>query len=156
MSEFKVGDRVKVRDNAADFGSLENKVKPGATGVVVRYRVGGRYPFVVESGDQKEDFNSDQLCRATPDWNNLQVGDVLVETDGDEREIFAVVNDLVALHDGVSDGRRDFGWFHLKRLEERGWTIKQDSPADDTTELSVAEIETKLGVPAGTLRVKKD
>ncbi|PPG60285.1 hypothetical protein C5C57_05655 [Rathayibacter sp. AY1C5] len=57
----------------------------------------------------------------------------------------------------LDNGEGELGeWDTAKYLQNYDWTIKQGSPADDTTELSVAEIETKLGVPAGTLRVKKD
>ncbi|KSZ59692.1 hypothetical protein Z045_05865 [Rhodococcus pyridinivorans KG-16] len=49
-----------------------------------------------------------------------------------------------------------FMFYSIAELKDQGWTVKQDSPAEEVTELSVADIEEKLGLQSGRLRGKKD
>ncbi|WP_146082376.1 hypothetical protein [Rathayibacter sp. AY1C5] len=154
MSEFKVGQKVQVRIDAGKFGTLNHQVLPGHLAHVESIDISEPYSYKLRTADgTTEVFKADQLERSTIEWDDLQVGDILVNSDGDEREVLGIAGKMIFLDNGEGELGE---WDTAKYLQNYDWTIKQGSPADDTTELSVAEIETKLGVPAGTLRVKKD
>lgn len=158
MTTFKVGDRVRVKKNAGQLGMYYGKVGLGETGYVSKKTASLPYNIrVISRSGGSECFKSEQLEPAPIDWGTLTAGDILIDEHGDERVIYARIGDLVAVHDGIDDGMYDFGWFHIEDLRNgREWTIKRAEVEDSTTELSIAELEKKLNMPSGTLRVKKD
>ncbi|WP_064256347.1 hypothetical protein [Rhodococcus sp. HS-D2] len=152
MRRYKVGDKVRV---IATHGC-----RAGKKGEVLTINsVGGYLPgdrelrfeesrgYCYESGDHLE------LCEKTLD--NLVVGDILIDDDGDECKVIDVLPNSVLLSDHRNHDQA-FSFYSIAELEADGWTVKQDSPIEAVTELSVADIEEKLGLESGTLRVKKD
>ncbi|MDI9960697.1 MULTISPECIES: hypothetical protein [unclassified Rhodococcus (in: high G+C Gram-positive bacteria)] len=102
-----------------------------------------------------EEFDSSQLVLAEKGLDNLEVGDIIVDTDGDEAKVLAVLGD-VFLRSGWSDFDGTADWLTVSEAKSAGWTVKQDTPTEEITELSIAELEKKLDLIAGTLRVKQD
>lgn len=73
-------------------------------------------------------------------WDTATVGDVIVDRDGDEANILAVMGNVFLRswfggYDGVCD------WYTFTDAKERGWTLKQETKQ----EMTVAEIEKELG-----------
>ncbi|KAB2587260.1 hypothetical protein BS297_00850 [Rhodococcus erythropolis] len=96
-----------------------------------------------------------ELVRSVKTFDNLEVGDIIVDTDGDEAKVLAVLGD-VFLKSGWNDFDETASWLTVSEAKSAGWTVKQDTPTEEITELSIAELEKKLDLTAGTLRVKKD
>lgn len=96
-----------------------------------------------------------ELVRSVRTFDNLEVGDIIVDTDDDEAKVLAVLGD-VFLKSGWSDFDETASWLTVSEAKSAGLTVKQDTPTEEITELSIAELEKKLDLPAGTLRVKKD
>lgn len=96
-----------------------------------------------------------ELVRSVKAFDNLEVGDIIVDTDGDEAKVLAVL-ESVFLKSDWNDFDATSSWLTAAETESFGWTIKQDTPTEEITELSIAELEQKLDLTAGTLRVKKD
>lgn len=98
---------------------------------------------------------SEYLELATQSLDNLEVGDIIVDTDGDEAKVLAVLGD-VFLKSGWNDFDETGQWLTVSEAKSAGLTVKQDTPTEEITELSIAELEKRLDLTAGTLRVKKD
>lgn len=86
--------------------------------------------------------------------DNLEVGDVLVDNYGAERTVIDVLPHSYLLSsvfnpDTIGD------WYTPRDLKKDGYTIKNATPKE-LTELTVAEVEKKLNIPEGKLRIKKD
>ena len=99
---------------------------------------------------------SEYLELATQSLDNLEVGDIIVHPDGDEAKVLAVLGDVF-----LTSGWGDFDsaaetWYTVAESKTWHWTVKQDTPTEEITELSIAELEKRLDLTAGTLRVKKD
>lgn len=147
--KFKVGDKVRLIEKYASW-------QPDYTFTVTSISKSS-------SDDDGGMINgSDGICvfgrrleLAEKSLDNLQVGDILVHTDGDEAKVLAVLGN-VFLRSEWNDFDKSFEWYTVAEAKMDSWTVKQDSPAPETTELSVAELEEKLGIESGTLRVKKD
>lgn len=109
----------------------------------------------VERDGYAEKFDSSELVLAEKGLDNLEVGDIIVNTVGDEAKALAVLGD-VFLRSRLSDFDNAHSWLTISEAQAKGWTVKQDTPTEEITELSIAELEQKLDLTAGTLRVKKD
>ena len=57
-------------------------------------------------------------------WDTLKWKDVLVETDGDERMVLAVTNDLLDIS-YPDDFEEYYDTYHKLELQKFGYTIKQ-------------------------------
>lgn len=89
----------------------------------------------------------------TKTLDNLEVGDVVVDTIGNEREILCLLPGLYLLSDFNT---KDMGshWYKKSYLKESGYTLK-NQPQDDTTELSLQEVADKFGIPVDKLIIKE-
>lgn len=87
--------------------------------------------------------------------DDLEVGDIIVDTDSNEAKVLAVLGD-VFLKSSWNNYDETASWLTISEAKSAGLTVKQDTPTDEITELSIAELEQKLDLTAGTLRVKKD
>lgn len=162
--KYKVGDKIRVK--TLEGGSI--RVNPK---LYMDYLVGTVQ--TVSDVDSDGDIwvrNTNEVASAEgyrewcldPAWiepiektlYNLEPGDVLVDEDGDERTVIDVLPNSVLLS-SYSNKNNAGTWMTPNDLERRGYKLK-DAPTTGTTELSVAELEEKLGIEAGTLRVKKD
>lgn len=96
-----------------------------------------------------------RLNKTVKTLENLDVGDIIVSADGDEGKVLAVLGN-VFLKSPWNDFDAASSWYTTAEAESFDWTVKQDTPPEAITELSIAELEQKLDLTAGTLRVKKD
>lgn len=152
-AEFEVGDRVKVRDDADRYGRVCYKVGIGEVGMVCSIREDDLYPVtVLVDNGETEKFKTSQLELQPRDLDSLRAGDVLIDEDGDEATVLAVLGD-VFLRSEWNEPEEACVWYTVAEAKRAGFTLKFQT--SDVTELSVADIEEKLDLPSGTLRVKK-
>lgn len=82
-------------------------------------------------------------------WDNLEVGDVLIDDDAEERKVLAVVGEIV-FTSRQNDHERSENYYCQKELQEEGWTIKQpEQPKEETLQIGEytyrkSEVEEKL------------
>ena len=146
-AKYKVGDRVRrvsspIRYQGMPVGAEDTVTAVGDSGKSLALKVFG-------PGHSTVHFEF-----VARDLDHLQPGDILVDDEGDDREVYAVAGKLAAVSDGFNDGEYDFSWIHVGKLKSRDYSLK-NQPAE-VTELSVADIEARLELPSGSLRVKKD
>ena len=151
--KFKVGDRVRIVSGA-------DKHKIGLIGTVSDVKVGRTYPYRVKHDGGHDDpvgelFREGNLEPAPRDLDHLHPGDILVDEFGIKCKVIDVLPNSVLLSE---DNEENFdevdNWFTISWIKDAGYALK-DQPTD-VTELSVADIEAKLDLPSGSLRVKKD
>lgn len=132
MTQFKVGDRVRVFANPYKTWVTEISDIDEFGRIKFKNWYDGRPGAVFW---QEGSFYSVTLMEKTMD--NLQVGDVLVDYDNDEVKVLAVLGDLY----GVS-GYNDFESFGYWRTKSdlNGYNIKID-----VEELTVEEVSKRLG-----------
>ena len=109
----------------------------------------------VERDGYAEKFDSSELVLAEKGLDNLEVGDIIVHPDGDEAKVLAVLGDVFLKSDWDNFDSAET-WYTVAEAKTWHWTVKQDTPTEEITELSIAELEKKLHLAAGTLRVRKD
>lgn len=85
-------------------------------------------------------------------WDTLEVGDILVDDDGDERAVLGVMGKIVFYSNLEFNESGD--WETVTALKWSGWTIKQDTSTPSETVMTIAEIEKKLGI--ANLKVVKE
>jgi hypothetical protein len=74
-----------------------------------------------------------------------QVGDVLVDEDGDERKVLAICGDIYGMSEW--DHFDDFGaWFTERELEEHGYTLKSEEIEVMGHTFKVKDVKKKLGI----------
>lgn len=158
--KFKIGDRVRFSDKKQEItGTIvmtradghnyrDSKGRYFSPPIICDYRVArdvDGYPQLIDEQD---------LESVRKDWDNLQVGDILVDKEENEDRVIGVCGEAIFI--GYVDGSRAANYYYTAaELRKGGWTIK-GAGTDDTVELSIAELEQKLGYEAGSLRVKKD
>ncbi|WP_154100356.1 hypothetical protein [Rhodococcus sp. YH3-3] len=96
-----------------------------------------------------------ELVRSVKTFDNLEVGDLIEAEFGQTKMVIDVFPNSAALSKADDLDVVDALW-SVAELKARGWTVKQDTPPEEITELSIAELEKRLDLTAGTLRVKKD
>lgn len=84
-------------------------------------------------------------------WDNLTIGDIIVDTDGDESEVLAVTG-KVFLRSLWGNFTSASSWYTKSEAQQDGWTIKQSVVETTVPELTVAEISEKLGYE---IKIKK-
>lgn len=145
MSEFKVGDRVKVT-GCNMFGHKGN------TGEVVAL-VGGGMPRIRFNGstdywDCTDRIESYELLEKT--LYNLVEGDVVVDWDGYERTILGIAGKVYFISVPGNPNIASSTIWTAKELKERGWKLKTDSPEEEEKieiegkEYTVSEIKEAL------------
>jgi len=160
MTKFKVGDKVKVKEN---FWEIKNSVHANDS----MKKLAGR-TLEVESVHStgkvytKQDDSNDDTYWAwhknwiepynpTITWDTLKWKDVVVDEDDDEQMVLGVLNDSVLLS-GCDDFNIAGSWYHKEELQERGFTIKQASV--DKLELTLEQVAEKFGIEVGNLKIK--
>lgn len=79
-------------------------------------------------------------------WDNLEVGDVLIDDNGDERKVLGIAGEIVFF--SSSKDFEEYGYqASRKSLQDHGWTIKQ--PKEETLQIGEytyrkSEVEEKL------------
>lgn len=144
MSKFKPGDRVKVIGS----GTL-NCILIGEEHIIKTQNTDGSYVF--EADDHSDCHIGDEhLVLVGQDV--YEVGQVLVDDDGDKRTVLAVVGDMVALSDW-GDSELFGEWFSVTSVNKE-YTVASSDP--EVTELTLDEVAEKFGIEPSKLRIKKE
>jgi len=161
MNKFKIGDKVKVKEN---FWEIESSVCANDN----MEKLAGRtleVEFVDSDGDvsTKQDDSKDdtewtwdkdwlEIYNPTITWDTLKWKDVVVFVDGRERMVLDVRNDLVDL--SYFDDFESHSTIMTKQeLQKNGFTLKQATP--EKLELTLDQIAEKYGVDVTNIKIKK-
>lgn len=123
-------------------------------------KLGYKYSWILSyEGEDIEDWDDNVKNLRTAektldDFSTLEIGDVLVDRDGDERTILDVREKIIGLSN-LSHGER-YGNFYTKDdLDYYGCKLKEQPEEDETVELTMDEIAEKFGIDVKKLKVKK-
>ncbi len=148
MSKFKVGDRVRVVAHTR----ITYHSKIGITGIVkkIQNSTETNYPITVvrDTDNENEDFNEKDLELAEKTLEDLEVGDTLVDEDGDEVKILGIKKSYILSAWGNCD--EDDEWT-IKELQQNGFKFK--SPSTETV-LTLQEVADKFNCDVKQLRIK--
>lgn len=134
MNKFKIGDKVRVTEDSYYF-------KKGDIGVM---QEDSSCPYITVNNKR---FAIDQdrleLYRSTITWDNFEVGDILVNSDGDKAKILARLGDV--FWRSVFDDFYSYSMgLTIHEAKKYGWTFKQPV-TEEVEELTVEEISKRLG-----------
>lgn len=82
----------------------------------------------------------------------LQVGDTVLDEDGYERIVRAVIADAIAISHPFGD--QGMSWFTVQDLKDFGFKVKDADP--ELKELTLADVAKLAGVPVEQLRIKEE
>jgi len=140
MKTTKVGDKIKITKGWGTAKHYINQIVEiietnGSNWVMVEANNGNR--FGLDSS-----YNKDMWEHAEKTWDTLEVGDVIVDKDGDERKILGVCGEAVFVSQFG-----DFDNFHTgigkKELQKIGYKIKDAT--EETPEYTMEEACDKMG-----------
>lgn len=142
MTKFKVGDRVRLTKDC-------NPSKKGDVVTILSYDS--------NSGCWNTSDNSmhgeRHLELATPSWDNLQVGDIILSDFGSEAKVLAVIGD-VFLRSSWDDFDIVGYWYTTKQAQGYDCTLK-GSEDEDTVEVTLEEVAKKFKVDITKIRIKE-
>lgn len=159
---YKIGDKVKVKENfweiKSDIG-FNDRMKKLAGRTLEVDSVNSSGIVFTKQDDSKDDTrwawdkNWIEPYNPTITWETLKWKDVLVDSDGKERMVLGVLNDLVFLsyYDDFEIAKS--GINHKKELQTLGYTIKQATP--EKLELTLEQVAEKFGVDVTNIKIKK-
>lgn len=84
---------------------------------------------------------------------NLKQGDVLIDDEDNEREVYGVIGKIVFYNDGYHSDRNHES-AHVEKLKDWGWKVKGTEP--EITEVTLDEVALLKGVPVQQIRIKKE
>lgn len=82
------------------------------------------------------------LTPAPKTWDTLEVGDIIVDTDGTEEKVLAVMGD-VFLRSCSDDFDETQSWYTKKEVQKNGYKIKGGE--EEVSEMTVEQISKALG-----------
>jgi ribosomal protein L21E len=143
MSEFKVGDRVKViASTLAGHPHPNTQDTVGKTGVIVSI-TSGEYPY-----DVKFDFRSTSVAYVASDLRlvvktleTLQVGDTVTRTRFGESDVFTVEAVFGRVYVGVNDSGAVL--YTAEELEDEDYELPVVE--EEVKEMTVSEVEALVG-----------
>ncbi|OCC19430.1 hypothetical protein AS590_25895 [Prescottella equi] len=147
-----MGQKVRVKPDALDLTNVKGTPARGDIGTVISVKGSC---IRVNGNTWIEWLRTHQLEPVVKSLDNLEVGDLIETEFGRTKMVIDVLPNSVALSAGDDLDVMDALW-SIAEIKAKGWTVKQDTPTEEITELSIAELEKKLDLTAGTLRVKKD
>jgi hypothetical protein len=139
MSELKVGDKVRIPPDCAMWFD---------EGIEVGYVIGvdgdefevGQHPTDRPDDDCSWCYDHDyELIKEEKTMDNLVVGDVLVDSDGDKCKVLAVLAHIVALSD--YNDYESFGYWRTEAALKRDWKLENEQ----VKEMTVGEVEKLVG-----------
>lgn len=151
MTKFKQGEKLRMK--TMEGGSLHGFKADDYVELVGYWRPKRCIVRSVRSGI-KGYIDEANLYRVFG-LDHLQPGDLIDCSDGDTKKVIDVLPNSALLSNSYNHEETDDFW-SIAEMEKRGWTVQQPEPTQEVTELSVAELEEKLGLKSGSLRVKKD
>jgi len=164
MNKFKIGDKVKVKENfweiKSDIDATDNRKKLAGRTLEVKFvfNDGDVYTKQDDSNDNTEwgwDKNWIELYTEPSKeitWDTLKWKDVVFDVNGNERMVLVVLNDLVFLS-YINDFEGYSHTYHKKELQVYGYTIKQATP--EKLELTLEQVAEKFGVDVTNIKIKK-
>lgn len=145
---LKVGDKFKVIDG--NENSTHNY-----------YRLGEIITLVEDDGSSNPFFqrkSGDRICTSfrslepyKKDLDNLEVGDILIDNEGNERMVLGI-SDLVFHMSSEDDLDVAYGNFTLAEFKRDGWRLKEE---EKKVELTLDEVAEKFGVDVNLLKIRK-
>lgn len=122
--------------------------------VTITYIRGNEIYFKDQSGNPYVGIST-ELEPLTKSWDTLEKGDILVDSDGDKRQVLAVLEDIVFF--SAYDGFDITGGYETKQtLQDEGNTIEDTPPEDNTVELTLSEVAKKFKIDITKLRIKDE
>lgn len=110
--------------------------------------------YFIEVNNIRLDFsyNSSQLKPAPKTFRTIEVGDIIVNKDGDEAKVLEVgengfLRSLFGYFEEVGS------YFLFQEAERKDWTIKG---AEEPKEVSMDEIAKAMNIPVEKLKIKKE
>ena len=148
--EFKHGDRVKCTIKGVDIKDAKISIDEDGTPFICQHRKRGLYAedtlgyrFSWRLSKEFEDRGVTNLQSAEKSFDYPEVGDEYVDADGESRFVLGVAGRVIFLS---SLGNKDYiDQTTKERLIECGYTIVQDEPKEEPTEMTLEEIEKLVG-----------
>lgn len=141
--QFMVGDRVKIN---------EGNFKAGEIGVIV-IDDKSTCPFKVEfPGGVAYWYERSQVSAVEKTLATLINGDIILDSDGDEHKVLAVLADGIYLVSTYNDFDAAGDIMTAKELERDNYKVKDSTP--EVVEMTVAEAAKKMGIDPSQLRIK--
>lgn len=99
-------------------------------------------------------FGESDLQAINRTLDDLEVGDILVDDDGDETKVLGVLGEVI-----FRSRINEFGVFGIgytvTELKDEGFKLKQEEQPEDTTELTLKEVADKFNIDVDKLRIKE-
>lgn len=92
-----------------------------------------------------------KLCVKTLD--NLEVGDIVIDNEGLEHKVHALVGLLVFISE-FDNFNIASTYFTIEELKEKEYTVKQNETVEDITELTLEDVAKLANVSVDKLRIK--
>lgn len=151
LEDIKVGSMYRI------VRGMENKCviyeSHGGTHIEITSKSNGYLRYVIHNSYGEANncfgcFKPEHLLPMSPaTFQELQVGDRVVDEDGDEYTVLVKLNDVVLL--SAADNSKATGvWFHVEELEDSGFELP-DTPDEEMLEIegkkyTVSEIKEAL------------
>lgn len=152
--KYKVGDKLRVLARCCHTYDRADKAD-----YIVIYALNSNGYFYNIFDKAGNNIASCEFCLGDTDlapyeaiFSTLEVGHVVLDQYENEYKVIHVTGPIIFLE--RSNDRSQTNSYSVAELEAGDWTIKGANP--EPTELSVAELEEKLEMPSGSLRIKKD
>ena len=163
MNKFKIGDKVKVKEN---FWEIQNGVNFNDN----KKKLVGRtleILFVYDNGDvstKQDDSNDDTVWSWDKDWlelsteitwDNLKTGDAIIDKEGNRIIVLGVLTDLIIYSvSGAFNGKINLSAYKKQYLQATGHTIQQTTPPEKL-ELTPEQVVEKFVVDVTNIKIKK-
>lgn len=142
---MKIGDKVKVIKIDTIFC--------GQIGTIIEK--GNIYDWKVDFGYDYNYFYEEDLELVSKTLDNLEVGDILVDKDRDEKKVLGICGEVYFL--SYENNFDSFGdMYTLKEIKKLGFKLKSGKSSDKTIEVSMDEIAEKFSIPVEKLKIKKE
>lgn len=146
LSELR--DKLKVGDRVKEAGtSFCDELRKGEVGVITaveddEFSINDCYhSFILDSAYCLD------LFPHIPDWDNFEIGDIVVDKGGNKVKILARLGD-VFLPSYDNDFKKCDSWHTISEAKEYGYTFQQSEPVKEITQ---EEAEKLIG---GKFRIK--
>lgn len=144
--KFKIGQKVKVINTTHQPNDSTRKMIGKICEIKKLYPY---YEYIGVYTPDKSDywlFNESDLEAAPEEktWDTLQVNDVLIYNDCDERTVLGVCGRVI-FYSSFLDKDTTHSFDTKETLIKWGWKIKQDTPTEEVVEMTVEEAIKKLG-----------
>ena len=145
MMEYKIGERYEV------VGIIENNVCGVIGDIVVITRKDGDSLWRGECSKRRGiDYILGYYKLKKLEEPMFKVGDIVVNTDGDESKVLAVIENCF-LKSLLEDFDIMDRWYTFEEVKRYGWKLKPT-----TTKLSMDQIADKFGINVDNLEITKE